>query len=104
LRVGIHELIGLEIAIKEAAKTYNLPFYGSTLKLINDIKLYNKINGVKRELQRLSLQKYVLDQACSRQSQSLIALAKLQSLGLTEQQIIATANNEYNIYAMKSTN
>ena len=99
LRVGIQELIGLEVAIKEAAKTYNLPFYSSTVRLIEDIKLYNKINGVKKELQRLSLQKYTLDQACSRQSQSLVALAKLKSNGITEERILEInnflENNEY---------
>jgi hypothetical protein len=69
--IGIQELIGLEVAIKEAAKVYNL-FFASTVRLIDDIKTYNKINGVKRELDRLSLQKYALDQACSRRSQSLL--------------------------------
>jgi hypothetical protein len=51
------------------------------------------------ELQRSSLQKYALDQACSHQSQSLIALAKLKSHGITEEQIISMNNflnnNEY---------
>jgi hypothetical protein len=55
--IGIQELIGLEIGIKEAAKAYNMSFCNSTLRLIDDIKSYNKINGVKRELDRLSLQK-----------------------------------------------
>ncbi|HYZ49688.1 MAG TPA: hypothetical protein VE593_02285 [Nitrososphaeraceae archaeon] len=48
LHVGIPELLGLEVAIKEAGKMYNSSFYGSTVKLIDDIKLYNKINGVKK--------------------------------------------------------
>jgi hypothetical protein len=56
--IGIQELIRLEVAIKEAAKMYNLPFFASTLRLIDDIKTYNQINGVERELDRLSLQKY----------------------------------------------
>ena len=63
LGVGIQELIGLEVAIKEAAKMYNLPFFHSTVRLIDDIKRYNKLNSLRRELDRLSLQKYVLDQA-----------------------------------------
>jgi hypothetical protein len=78
--IGIQELIGLEVAIIEAAKMYNSSFFNSTLRLIDDIKTYNKINGVKRELDRLSLQKYALDQACLRQSQSLIALAQAKKL------------------------
>jgi hypothetical protein len=70
------------------------------VRLIDDIKTSNKINGLKRELDRLSLQKYALDQACARQSQSLIALANLKSNGITEDRIIEInsflENNGYN--------
>ena len=58
------------------------------MQLIEDIKICNKIGGLTRELNRLSLQKYALDQACSSQSQSLIALAKLKSSGITEDKIL----------------
>jgi hypothetical protein len=47
---------------------------------MDDIKTLNKISGIKSELDRLSLQKYALNEACSRQSQSLIALAKLKAI------------------------
>ena len=82
------ELLALEVGIKEAAKYYNLPYVSAAMRLMDDIKTYNKINGLRRELDRLSLQKYALDQACSRQSRSLIALAKLKNHGITEEQII----------------
>jgi hypothetical protein len=90
--IGIQELIGLKIGIKEAAKAYNMSFCNSTLRLIDDIKSYNKINGLRRELDRLSLQKYALDQACLRQSQSLIALAKIKSYGITDERILELNN------------
>jgi GTP1/Obg family GTP-binding protein len=88
LGVGIQELIGLDVGIKEAAKMYNSSFFNSTVRLIDDIKTYNKINGLRRELNRLSLQKYALNQSCSHQSQSLIALAKLKNHGITEERIL----------------
>ena len=47
---------------------------------------------MEHELSALNLQKYALDQACSRQSQSLIALAKLKSYGLTEDRILELNN------------
>ena len=62
------------------------------MRLIDDIEICNKINGLKRELDRLSLRKYALDQAFSRQSQSLAALAKLQSHGVTEDKILQMNN------------
>jgi len=69
------------------------------MRLIDDIKALNKINGLKRELDRLSLQKYALDNAYSQQSQSIIALAKLKCNGITEARILELnnflENNEY---------
>jgi hypothetical protein len=59
------------------------------VKLIDDIEIYTKVNGIRRELDKLSLQKYALDHACSHQSQSLIALSKLKSYGISEEQIIS---------------
>jgi hypothetical protein len=56
--IGIQELIGLQVEIKEAAKLYNLSFFKSTVRLVDDIKAYNRMSGLKRELDRLSLQKY----------------------------------------------
>jgi vacuolar-type H+-ATPase subunit I/STV1 len=74
--IGIQELIGLDIGIKEAAKVYNMSFFNSTMKLIEDVKSYNKIGGL-------------------RPSQSL-----LKSYGVTEDRLLQLNNmlldnNEY---------
>jgi cell division septum initiation protein DivIVA len=100
LQIGIDELIALKVGIREAAKWYNLPFFSATLRLIEDIKKYNKIDGLKREISALYLQKYMLDEACSRQSQSLVNLAKLKSYGITKDKTITSMKNflENNIY------
>src|ERR671931_666728 len=84
--VGINrnELLGLKIAIDEAAKYYNLPFIGATMRLIGDIKKYNEINGLQKELFTLYLQKLAINEACSNQTESLVALVNLKSHGLTE--------------------
>jgi hypothetical protein len=107
LGIGIDELLAFKVGIYEAVKHYNLPPLAATLRLIDDIKKYNKINGLKEELSALYLQKYTLDQACSRQSQSLIALAKLKSYGLTEDRILQLNNfledNAYKASSYTST-
>ena len=64
----------------------------ATLHLIEDIKKYNKINGLKKELSASYLQKYTLDEACLRQSEALITLAKLKSNGITEDRILRLNN------------
>jgi hypothetical protein len=99
--------LALEIGIKEAAKMYNLPFVSATMRLIEDIKRYNKTNGLKKEIDALSLQKYALDEAYSSQSESLITLAKLKSHGITEDRLLQLNNMllENNGYKdMKSNN
>jgi hypothetical protein len=73
LGIGIDELIALKAGINQAVKHYNLPPLTATLRLIDDIKKYNKICGLKKELSALYLRKYTIDQACSRQREHLIA-------------------------------
>jgi hypothetical protein len=89
--IGIDELLAIKIGINQVAKFYNLPFVSATMHLIEDIKKYNKINGLKKELSTLYLQKFALE-ACSSQRQSLITLAKLKSHGLTEDRLLQLNN------------
>jgi hypothetical protein len=98
LQIGIDELIALKAGINQAAKLYNLTFFSATMHLIDDIKKYNKIYGLKKELSALYLQKYTLDQACFRQNQAIATVLKLQSYGITEERILLNdflGNNGY---------
>jgi hypothetical protein len=92
LDIGIDELIALKATINQAVKLYNLPPLAATLRIIDDIKKYDRMYGLKRELERLSLQKFAITEACSRQGESLIALAKLKSHGITEDRILNVNN------------
>jgi hypothetical protein len=62
------------------------------MHLIADIKKYNKINGLKKELSTLYLFKFAINEACSSQTESLITLAKLKSYGVTEDRILQLNN------------
>jgi hypothetical protein len=42
LGIGIDELIALKASINQAAKLYNLPPLTATLRIIDDIKKYNR--------------------------------------------------------------
>ncbi len=104
LGIGIDELIALKVGINEAAKHYNLPSLTATLRLIEDIKKYNKINGLKKELSALYLRKFAINEACSSQTESLITLANLKSRGITEDRILQLNNFfENNGTKMKSS-
>ncbi|MFL6341754.1 MAG: hypothetical protein ACJ72U_09445 [Nitrososphaeraceae archaeon] len=82
LQIGIDELISFKAGLNQAIKHCNLPPLAATLRLIDDIKKYKKIDGLKNELSSLYLRKFAITEACSRQSQALIALAKMQNQGL----------------------
>jgi hypothetical protein len=106
MHIGRSELISFKIVINEAAETYGLTPSAAALHVINVIKDYNKRGQLKHELSELNFQKYAISQFCSRRSQVITSLVKLQSHGITEDQIIHVnkflENNGYNV-DMKST-
>jgi hypothetical protein len=81
MNIDTKELLVFDTAVNQIAKQYNLPPSVAALRLFNEIRDYNKIGGLKKELSGLYLQKYALVQACARQSQTLAALAKEQDQG-----------------------
>jgi hypothetical protein len=81
MNIDIKELLGFHTVVNQIAKQYNLPPSVAALRLFDEIRDYDKIGGLKKELSGLYLQKYALVQACARQSQTLAALAKEQDQG-----------------------
>jgi hypothetical protein len=101
MHIGKSELISFKVAVNETAETYGLTPSAAALDVINLVKDHNKKAQLKQELSSLYLQKYAVNEFCSRHSQIIMALANLKSHGVTEEQIISMknflANNEYNI-------
>jgi hypothetical protein len=82
LHIGKNELISFKIAVCEAAELYGFPRSTAAVYVLNNLRDYNKKGQLKKELSVIHLQKYALVQACTRQSQALIALAKEQGYRL----------------------
>lgn len=82
LGIGIDELIALKASINQAVKYYSLPALAAVLRLIDDIRKYEKVGGLKKELERLSLQKFAINVACARHAQAFVTAAKMQNHGL----------------------
>jgi vacuolar-type H+-ATPase subunit I/STV1 len=57
LNIDIKQLLIFESTVNQLAKQYNLPPYVAAWRLFNEIKEYNKIGGLKKEVSRLSQQK-----------------------------------------------
>jgi hypothetical protein len=92
LHIGKSELISFKIAVNEAAEIYGFTPSAAALHVINTLRDNNEKRQLKKELSALYLQKYAVDEACSRQSQSLVNLAKLKSYGLKEDRILQLNN------------
>jgi hypothetical protein len=69
LIVGINSL--LTNSWKEGSD--HLPLSVAAFRLFRDIRNYNKIGSLKKELSALCLQKYAINEACSCESQVLIS-------------------------------
>ena len=106
LHIDKNELISFKIAVNEAVETYSITHSAAALHVINLIKYHNKKGQLKKELSSLYLQKYAINEFCSRHSQAIMAIMNLQSHGIKEDQIISLNNflekNGYNI-DLKST-
>jgi hypothetical protein len=101
MHISRNELISFKIAVNEAAELYGFPRSTAAFHVLNNLRDYNKRGQLKKELSALYLQKFTINEAYSRQSQSLITLAKLQSYGITEDKMLYMNNllesNRYNV-------
>ena len=102
--VGMHintaGLLALDAAVSETAEQYNLPIYTAAFRVINDIKDYNKIGRLKKQLDTLCAQVYAVKEVSSHQYQAMVALVKLKSYGITEDDIL----NLYNFLERNTMN
>jgi hypothetical protein len=100
LRISRNELVSFKIAVNEAAELYGFPRSTAAVYVLNNLRDYNKKGQLKKELSSLYLQKYAINEFCSRHSQAIMALTNLKSHGMTEEQLIQLnsllENNGYN--------
>jgi hypothetical protein len=92
MHIGKSELISFKIAVNEAAQIYGLTPSAAALRVINVISDYNKKGQLEHELSKLSLQKYAINEFCSRNSQAIRAFLNLKSHGVTEDRILQLNN------------
>jgi hypothetical protein len=88
MRINTAGLLALDDAVNNVAEMYNLPVYTAAFRVINDIKGYNRLGGLKKQLAALCAQVYTLKEVCSHQNQAMVALVKLKSYGITEDHIL----------------
>jgi DNA repair ATPase RecN len=108
MNIDIKELMVFDTAVNQVAKQYNLPPSVAASRLLNEIRDYDKIGGMKREISRLCQQLIMVDGICTNRNKSVMAMLNLQSRGITEDRILYLnnflENNGYNIDMKSSSN
>ena len=92
--IGIDPLITFNILVTETAETCNVPISTAAFRVIKEIEDYRKIIGLKRELSRLAVQIYSMNEILGRKNKAVMALFNLQSRGVTEDQILYLSRGE----------
>ena len=88
LRICIEELLAFHTAVCEKSEMLNIPRESAAYRVIEDIRDYNKMCGMKKQLNDISMQIFMMDQILARQSYAVNTLMKLQSVGVTEAEIL----------------
>jgi hypothetical protein len=92
LNIDIQQLLVFDSTVNQLAKQYNIPPYVAALRLFNEIRDYDKIGGLKKEVSRLCQQIFVVNGICANQNKAMMAMLNLQSRGITQEQIISLSN------------
>jgi hypothetical protein len=94
LRIGMSELLAFHTAVCEKAEMHDLSMESAAYRVIEDIQYYNKLGGTKKELSDLAIKVFVMNQLFARQNNAVMALIKLQSNGVTEDQILSLSREQ----------
>ena len=97
MNIDIQQLLVFESTVNQIAKQYNLPPSVAAFRLFNEIKDYEKIGGMKREISRLCQQIFVVNEVWANQNRAMMAMLNLQSRGITEDIILEQPLGEQRI-------
>jgi hypothetical protein len=92
MNIDISELLALDTALNQTARQYNVPLSTEAFRVLSDIIDYNKIGGLRKELEKLLTQIFAVKECCFRQNESMMALLSLRTHGITQEQIISLNN------------
>jgi hypothetical protein len=67
---------------------HHMSMESAAYRVIEDIQYYNKLGGMKKQFYDVSTKVIVMNQFSARQNNAVMALFKLQSQGVTEDQIL----------------
>jgi len=85
---GIDQLLPFSLLVNEKAQTNNLPISTAAYRVIDDIENYGRIGGLKKEISRLAVQIYGMNEICAPRNKAITSLLKLQGYGISDQEVL----------------
>jgi len=86
--IGIDKLQVFGVAVDEKAEIYNMSISAAAYRVIEDIENYNRVGGLKKEISRLAMEIYTMNQICAPRNKAITSLLKLQSYGISDQEVL----------------
>jgi hypothetical protein len=86
--IGVDKLLPFSLAVNEKARTCNLPISAAAYRVIEDIENYNRIGGMNKEITRLAVQIFGMNEICAPRNKAMTSLLKLQNYGITDDEIV----------------
>jgi predicted nucleic acid-binding Zn-ribbon protein len=87
LKMGMGELLAFHSAVYEKADMERIPLDTAAYKIVEDIREYSQLGGLKKEQARLQQQIFTSQMIMASKEATLESLAKLQSLGVRDEVI-----------------
>jgi hypothetical protein len=88
LGIGFSELVAYHTAVIKRADSGNIPTESAAYRVMEDIENYERIGDLKNEISKLVMQKCAIDQICAQRNKAITSLIKLQSFGVTDEEIL----------------
>src|SRR5215469_12856884 len=87
LKMGIGELLAFHTAVYEKADMTRIPPDTAAYKIVEDIRDYSQLGGLKKEQNRLQQQIFMSNLIMTTREQALVSLMRLQAIGVTDMEI-----------------
>jgi hypothetical protein len=88
LNVGIGELLAFHSAVYEKSNMERIPPDTAAYKVVEEIRDYSQLGGLKKEQDRLQQQIFMFNAFMANRQAALMSLIRFQSMGISEDQIL----------------
>jgi hypothetical protein len=86
--IGIGELLAFHSTVYEKVDMERIPPDTAAYKVVEEIRDYSQLGGLKKEINRLQQQIFMFNAFMANKQTALMSLIRLQSMGISEDQIL----------------